>query len=74
MFIGDSLNDLSVAFEGKSTAERFAEVEKAKQLWGTKFIVIPNIIYGAWESAIYEGQRLNEAEKKEKRANSLETY
>lgn len=74
MLIGDSLNDLSVAFERKPTAERFAEVEKAKQMWGTKFIVIPNIIYGAWESAIYEGQRLNDTQKKEKRANSLETY
>ncbi len=74
MFIGDNLNDMSIVFEGKSTAERFAEVEKAKQLWGTKFIVIPNVMYGAWESAIYEGQKLNEAEKKTKRANSLETY
>jgi 5'-nucleotidase (lipoprotein e(P4) family) len=74
MFIGDSLNDLSVVFEGKSTAERFAEVEKAKDLWGTKFIVIPNIMYGAWESAIYEGQRLNDAEKKAKRIEALEDY
>lgn len=74
MLIGDSLNDLSVAFEGKSTAERFAEVEKAKQMWGTKFIVIPNIIYGAWESAVYEGQRLNDTQKKAKRIEVLEDY
>ncbi len=74
MFIGDNLNDMSIVFEGKSTKERFAEVEKAKNLWGTKFIVIPNVMYGAWESAIYEGQKLNEVEKKAKRANSLETY
>ena len=74
MFIGDSLNDLSVAFEGKSTAERFAEVDKAKAMWGTKFIVIPNIMYGAWESAVYEKRGLSDAQKKAKRIDSLEDY
>jgi 5'-nucleotidase (lipoprotein e(P4) family) len=74
MLIGDNLNDLSVAFEGKSTADRFAEVDKVKDLWGTKFIVIPNVMYGAWESAIYEGQRLNEAEKAKKRVESLDVF
>ncbi len=74
MFIGDSLNDLSVVFEGRSTAERFAEVENAKNQWGTKFIVMPNIIYGAWESAVYAGQRLDDTEKKAKRIEILEDY
>ncbi len=74
MLIGDSLNDLSVAFEGKSTEDRFAEVDKARQLWGTKYIVIPNPTYGAWESAIYEGKRLSDIEKKAKRHEALETY
>ena len=74
MLIGDSLNDLSVAFEGKSTADRFAEVDKARKMWGTKFIVIPNVIYGAWESAVYEKRGLNDTEKKAKRIESLEDY
>ncbi len=74
MLIGDSLNDLSVAFEGKSVEDRFAEVEKVKEMWGTRFIVIPNIIYGAWEAAVYEGKRLSEIEKKRKRIDSLEDY
>ncbi|MCB1024068.1 MAG: 5'-nucleotidase, lipoprotein e(P4) family, partial [Acidobacteria bacterium] len=74
MFIGDSLNDLSEVFEGRSVEERFAEVDKARKMWGTKFIVIPNPTYGAWESAIYEGKRLSDAEKKVKRHEALETY
>ncbi len=73
MLIGDSLNDLSVAFERKSTADRFTEVDKIKDQWGKKFIVIPNIIYGAWESAVY-GERLTDAQKKVKRIESLEDY
>ncbi|MEZ5344170.1 MAG: 5'-nucleotidase, lipoprotein e(P4) family [Pyrinomonadaceae bacterium] len=74
MLIGDSLNDLSVVFEGKSVEERFAEVDNARKLWGTKYIVIPNPTYGAWESAIYEGKRLSDAEKKAKRHEALEIY
>ena len=73
MLIGDSLNDLSVAFEGKSVADRFAEVEKARRMWGTKFIVVPNVMYGAWESAVYGG-RLNDTQKKAKRLEVLEDY
>ena len=74
MLIGDSLNDLSVAFEGKSTAERFAEADKIKDQWGMKFIVIPNVMYGAWESAVYENKRLSDNEKKSKRNETLEIY
>lgn len=70
--IGDNLNDFSNVFERKSVADRFTEVEKAKELWGNKFIVLPNAMYGDWESAIYEYQRLNETQKAEKRANALE--
>lgn len=72
LLIGDNLNDLSNAFERKSVAERLAEVDKARQMFGRKFIVLPNAMYGDWESAIYEYQRLTEAQKAEKRAAALE--
>jgi len=74
MLIGDSLNDLSVAFERKSVSDRFSEVDKVKSFWGTKFIVIPNVMYGAWESAIYGGQKLDDAGKSKKRIESLDVY
>lgn len=72
MLIGDNLNDHAQVFEKKSVADRFAETDKAKNLFGTKYIVLPNAMYGDWESAIYEYQRLTEAQKSEKRANALE--
>lgn len=72
ILIGDNLNDLSNVFEKKSVAERFDEVDKTRELYGTKFIVLPNAMYGDWESAIYEYERLNEAQKAEKRANALQ--
>lgn len=72
VLMGDNLNDLSNVYERKSVGDRFAEVEKARMLWGNKFIVIPNAMYGEWENAVYEYQRLTDAQKVEKRRNSLE--
>ncbi len=74
LLIGDNLDDLSQAFEKKSVADRFAEVDKTRELFGRKFIVLPNAMYGTWESAIYQYGRLNEIEKAQNRLNSLESY
>jgi 5'-nucleotidase (lipoprotein e(P4) family) len=74
VLIGDNLDDLSNVFERKAVDARFAEVDRARALFGRKFIVLPNAMYGTWEGAIYEYGRLTEAQKAEKRANALETY
>ena len=72
ILMGDNLNDLSNIYEKKSVVDRFAEVDKTKSEFGAKFIILPNAMYGDWENAIYEYQRLNDAQKAEKRANALE--
>ena len=72
MLIGDNLDDFTSAFERKSVADRFAEVEKTREEFGRRFIVLPNAMYGTWENAIYEYGRLTEAQKAEKRAAALE--
>jgi len=74
LLMGDNLNDLSNVFERKSVDERYAEVDKTRELFGRKYIVLPNAMYGDWESAIYEYGRLSEVEKTAKRANALESY
>ena len=71
-FMGDNLDDHSNVFERKSIADRFAEVDKAKDLFGKRYIMLPNAIYGTWENAIYEYGRLTDAQKAEKRVNALE--
>jgi 5'-nucleotidase (lipoprotein e(P4) family) len=63
ILIGDNLNDHADFFERKSIAERFTETDRVKELWGNRFIVLPNAMYGEWESAIYEYGRLTEAKK-----------
>ncbi len=73
ILMGDNLDDMSDVFEKRSVADRFAETDKVRSLWGGKYIVLPNAMYGTWENAIYDHQRLTNAQKAEKRANSLET-
>ena len=71
-FMGDNLDDHSNVFERKSVTDRFAEVDKTKDLFGKRYILLPNAMYGTWENAIYEYGRLNDAQKAEKRVNALE--
>lgn len=53
MLIGDNLNDFSEVFEKKSIPERFEITDSLKSEFGNRFIVLPNAMYGDWESAIY---------------------
>jgi len=71
ILMGDNLNDLSDVYERKSVADRFAEVEKAKELYGNKFIVLPNAMYGEWETAIYRDDKTQVTDDI-KRANALQ--
>lgn len=74
LLMGDNLNDFSNVFERKSVGDRFAEVDRTRELFGEKYIVLPNAMYGDWESAIYEYERLSEVEKTAKRNHALESY
>ena len=71
-FMGDNLDDHSVEYERKSTAERFALVERDRELLGKKYILLPNAIYGTWENALYDYKNLSDAEKAKTRLSLLE--
>jgi 5'-nucleotidase (lipoprotein e(P4) family) len=70
-FMGDNLDDHSNVFEKKSVPDRFTEVDKVKDLFGKRYILLPNAIYGTWENAIYNYKSLSDAQKAEKRVNAL---
>lgn len=76
LLIGDNLNDFAEMFEKEKTvAGRMAAVDKNRDQFGTRFIVLPNAMYGDWESAIYDYNfKLTEAEKAAKRKGQLKTY
>jgi len=73
--MGDNLNDFLSVFRKKSIAGRFAEVDKIKDKWGKKFIVLPNPTYGEWEGAIYKGNwGASAAEKNKMRKEHLKRW
>lgn len=54
LLVGDNLNDFNDDFAGKSIAERAAQVDRERAEFGVRFIVVPNPMYGDWESAVYQ--------------------
>jgi 5'-nucleotidase (lipoprotein e(P4) family) len=72
MLMGDNLDDFSNVFERKSILDRFAATDQAREQFGKRFIVLPNAMYGTWESAVYNYERLTEEQKSERRVNALE--
>ena len=49
MLLGDNLADFNSVFYKKSNNERIQSVDSLSKMFGDKFIVIPNLIYGDWE-------------------------
>jgi len=75
LLLGDNLNDLSNSFEKKSIADRFAETDKARSQFASRYIVLPNPVYGAWESAVYDYRSdLTEKEKDARRKSVLKSF
>jgi 5'-nucleotidase (lipoprotein e(P4) family) len=75
LLIGDDLNDFAKVFEDSKTVEsRIAASDRFKNEFGKRFIVLPNAMYGNWETAIYGGSRLSEEEKAARRKNQLKSY
>lgn len=52
MLVGDNLGDFADVFYKKSPAERSAAVEKLHAEFGDRFIMLPNVMYGDWLSAL----------------------
>lgn len=55
ILLGDSLTDFSSAFDNhKPELERGKAVQNLSSEFGKKFIVLPNVGYGDWESAVFQ--------------------
>ncbi len=53
MLLGDNLPDFSFLFDVKNSGERLQNVNAVSSAFGNKFIVLPNVTYGDWESSSY---------------------
>lgn len=75
LLVGDNLNDFTDDFAGKSIADRAAQVDHDRAQFGTRFIVVPNPMYGDWENAIYEWKSgLTDEEKRAYRRAALKGW
>ena len=75
LLFGDNLNDFAEDFEGKNVQSRFEAVDNASNKFGTKFIVLPNAMYGDWENALYGyNPRLGDSLNFEKRRQALKSF
>ncbi|WP_294703545.1 5'-nucleotidase, lipoprotein e(P4) family [uncultured Fusobacterium sp.] len=73
MLFGDNLSDFDV-FSSSSIEDRNKRVEELAAEFGDKFILFPNPMYGAFESAIYGGKFPEAKEKLEIKEQSLIKY
>jgi len=76
LYMGDNLNDFSDLFETVDPGRRHRAVDLERHKFGTRFILLPNPVYGAWESSLYGGRlgTLSPAEKSRVRRHSLRTF
>ena len=61
LLVGDDLADF-VAADRASVSERRALVERFRANWGTRWIVLPNPMYGSWERSLLGFADLSEEE------------
>lgn len=72
LLVGDNLGDFA-AIGGLSVPERSALVEKHAHRWGTTWIMIPNPIYGSWQSALLGYEKLPDDEALRRYRDELDT-
>jgi len=71
MFFGDNLADFDSCFFDKSELERNQLTDKHKELFGEKFFILPNPLYGDWEGALLDGEHFDSRSEK---ANALKKH
>jgi 5'-nucleotidase (lipoprotein e(P4) family) len=70
--IGDNLIDFSEIYEKKSAEDRKLLMLKEQEKFGTEYIILPNPMYGDWESTLYDFNfSLTNEEKAKKRLDHL---
>lgn len=75
MMVGDVMTDFSDDYENKSTNERHILTDRDSAQFGTRYIILPNPMYGEWERALYgHDLRLDSRERAARRLRALYRY
>lgn len=70
LLVGDNLNDFTGLYEKKSIKERSEVTDKLQNDFGKIYIMLPNPMYGDWESAVYNYNNALPAEDKDAKRKS----
>jgi acid phosphatase len=74
LIAGDDLNDF-LSGSRLEPRERVALARRWRSNWGTKWIMLPNPIYGGWERSLYEfNNQLTPSEILRRKHSQLETF
>ncbi len=64
LLIGDNLSDFVAVFDKQLPEAREQRVDSLRNEFGKRFIILPNAMYGDWESALYNyNYKLSEPQK-----------
>lgn len=75
LLMGDNMNDFSFLFEKKTSDERDKVADSFAADFGNRFIVLPNPVYGDWESSLcHYNYGLTAAQKDSVMRASLYSY
>ncbi len=75
LLCGDNLSDFSYVFDEVPNSLRKTEASRLQEEFGSKFIVLPNAMYGDWELEIYKRQKQqSDSVKSMKRINALQGF
>lgn len=57
LLIGDNLGDFDGVFDDRSDEYGKGEVRKFRENFGSRFIILPNPMYGSWERGVFQEGR-----------------
>ncbi len=64
LLMGDAMGDFNGNYKGKTNADQKSQADADHERFGADYIVLPNPMYGKWESATYNNNyKLSEEEK-----------
>ncbi len=57
IFAGDNIGDFDALFEDRSENYGFHQIDSLRQMFGAKYIVLPNPMYGGWERQAFKNAK-----------------
>ncbi len=75
LYLGDNMGDFDEIYRKGSSQYDSSAVWKDSNLWGIRYIVMPNPMYGTWEYSLFpRGKTLTDKDKAEIKINHITGY